>query len=84
MITDVRAGGERVSVAAKRLGVAPSSAYLWMKAAAPGPRGPVFARVVPARNATLRVEVGGAAVVVETGFDAELLRRIVAALSGST
>jgi hypothetical protein len=28
--------------------------------------------------------VGGAAIVVETGFDGELLRQVVAALSAST
>jgi hypothetical protein len=40
----------------------------------------VFARVVPARRASLRLEVGGAALVVEAGFDAELLRQVVVAL----
>ncbi len=84
MIADVRTGGERVIVAAKRLGVAPSSAYLWMKAVAPASSAPAFARVVPARVASLRVEIGGAAVVVEAGFDTELLRQLVAALSDPT
>jgi hypothetical protein len=51
-----------------------------MKAAS-RPSTPVFARVVPTRRMTVRVEVGGAAVVVERGFDAELLRQVVAALS---
>ena len=83
LVAEVRTG-ERVSVVAKRMGVTVSSAYLWMKAAAPGPRAPVFARVVAARVVSLRVEVGGAAIVVETGFDAELLRQVVAVLTGST
>ena len=85
LIAEVRATGERVSVVAKRMGVAASSAYLWMKAAAssPVPRAPVFARVVPARVATVRLQVGSTAVVVEAGFDAELLRQVVAALSGT-
>jgi transposase-like protein len=82
LIAAVRGSGERVSVVAKRMGVAPSSAYLWLKEPAPGAP-MLFARVVPARVATVRVQVGGAAVVVEAGFDAELLRQVVAALSGT-
>lgn len=81
LIAEVRATGEKVSVVAKRMGVASSSAYLWMKAPAPG--APVFAKVVPARRASLRLEVSGAAVVVEAGFDAELLRQVVVALGGA-
>ena len=83
MIAEVRAG-ETVSVVAKRMGVTSSSAYLWMKAAAPASTAPIFARVVPARVSSLRLQVGCAAVVVESGFDAELLRQVVAALSGTT
>jgi len=81
LVAEVRATGERVSEVAKRMGVTSSSTYLWMKAAAaPAPGAPVFARVVPARMASLRLEVGGAAVVVEAGFDEELLRQVVVAL----
>jgi transposase-like protein len=83
LIAEVRAG-EPVSVVAKRMGVTSSSAYLWMKAVAPAASAPVFARVVPARVSSLRLQVGGAVVVVETGFDAELLRQVVAALSDAT
>ena len=84
MIADVRAG-ETVRVVAKRMGVTPSSAYLWMKAAEPAPSARTFARVVPARVSSLRLQVGcSAVVVVEAGFDAELLRQVVAALSGAT
>ena len=84
LIGEVRATGERVSVVAKRLGVSSSAAYLWIKAATPTPTAPAFARVMPLRPRSLRIEVGGAAVVVESGFDAELLRQVVAALSVST
>ncbi len=84
LVGEVRATGERVSAVAKRLGISSSAAYVWMKAATPKPTAPVFARVVPMRPRVLRVEVGGAAVVVEGGFDAELLRQVVAALSVST
>jgi transposase-like protein len=83
LIAEVRAG-ETVRVVAKRMGVTLSSAYLWMKAATPASSTPVFARVVPARSSSLRLQMGSAAVVVEAGFDAELLRQVVAALSGAT
>ncbi len=82
LTAEVRATGERVIVVAKRMGVDPSSAYLWMKAAPA--RAPVFARVVPARASSVRIQLGGAAVVVEAGFDAELLRQVVAALGTTT
>jgi hypothetical protein len=39
---------------------------------------------MPARATALRLEVAGAALTVESGFDAELLRQVVAALSAST
>lgn len=84
LIGEVRATGESVSVIAKRLGVSSSAAYLWLKETAPAPPAPAFARVVPMRQRSVRVEVGGAAVVVESGFDAELLRQVVAALSAAT
>jgi transposase-like protein len=84
LIAEVRAG-ETVSVVAKRMGVISSSAYLWMKAAAaPTSSAPMFARVVPARVSSLRLQVGCVAVVVEAGFDEELLRQVVAALSVAT
>lgn len=84
MMAEVLAGAT-VRVVAKRMGITPSSAYLWMKASAgAASRAPMFARVVPARTSSLRLQVGCAAVVVEAGFDAELLRQVVAALSGTT
>lgn len=44
-----------------------------------------FARAVMAKpKPALVVEVRGARVVVETGFDSELLRRVVDALGGRT
>ena len=69
------------------MGVTPSSAYLWMKAAAPAPSTPVFARVVPSIPKTttassgMVLEVGGVRLHVRDDFDAALLRRVVAALS---
>jgi len=72
------------------MGVTPSSAYLWMKAkaAAPAPSTPVFARVVPSIPQTtsagtgMVLEVGGVRLHLREDFDAALLRRVVAALSG--
>ena len=88
LIAEVRATGERAGVVAKRLGITPSTAYLWMKAVAPAPSAPVFARVVPARSAKATLvagkvvlEVGGAKLHVERDFDPALLRQVVAALS---
>jgi transposase-like protein len=90
LIAEVEATGERAGVVAKRMGVTPSTAYLWMKAAAPATSAPVFARVVPARSAKttpaaqIVLEVGGARVRVERDFDPSLLRQVIAALSVSS
>jgi transposase-like protein len=84
LIAEVRATGEKVRVVAARLGVGPSTAYHWMKEAAAPESAPVFARVVPSRAATpssLVIELGRATVRVEIGFDPELLRNVIAALS---
>src|ERR1051325_3983748 len=87
---EVRATGASAGEVAKRMGVTPSSAYLWMKAAAPGTDTPVFARVVPASSkakpptSALILEIGGAKLHVREDFDAALLRRVVAAVSGAT
>jgi hypothetical protein len=69
------------------MGVCVSSAYRWMKeVAGAASSAPVFARVVPARTVKrsgLTIEVGRATIRVEVGFDAELLRGVVDALSDS-
>lgn len=60
-----------------------ATAYLWMKAARTTTR-PQFARLIPeprAVAASLVLRVGGAAIRVDPGFDAELLRAVVSALS---
>jgi transposase-like protein len=83
LISEVRTTGEGVAAVAKRMGVTPSSAYLWLKDAGT-PSAPVFARVVPSASAAkplLMIEVGAATVRVGAGFDAALLRSVVAALS---
>ena len=84
LIDEVRTTGASVGDVAKRMGITPSSAYLWMKAAAPAANAPIFAKVVPGRVSSLRVEVAGVTLAVESGFDATLLREVVAALRGFT
>ena len=81
LIEAVRTSGEAVAAAAERLGVTASTAYLWMKAARATPQ---FARLVPASRSTpasLILRVQGVAIRVEAGFDADLLRAVVSALS---
>jgi transposase-like protein len=85
LIAEVRATGEVPRVVAERMGVCASSAYRWMKEASDA-RAPVFVRVVPSRTElrpTLTVQLGRATIRVEAGFDAELLRAVVAALGDS-
>jgi transposase-like protein len=83
LIEAVRTSGEPVGVVAGRMGVCMATAYLWIKAAQTTKR-PQFARLVPepqAAAASLVLRVGGAAIRVHRGFDADLLRAVVAALS---
>jgi len=88
LLSEVQSTGEGVAAVAKRLGVTPSAAYLWIKEAASKASAPVFARVVQSPAITTRasivVEIGAATIRVESGFDAELLRSVVAALGGAT
>ena len=82
LIETVLTLGEPVKAVAERMGVSVSAAYLWMKAARTTKR-PQFARLVPeprAMVASLILRVGGAAIRVDPGFDAELLRAVVSAL----
>ena len=87
LIAEVRATGERAGMVARRLGITPSTAYLWMKAVAPAKSAPLFARVVPAQSSKavpasrMVLEVGGAKLYVERDFDPALLRQLIAALS---
>ena len=81
LIEAVRTSRESVTAAAERLGVTASTAYLWMKAARATPQ---FARLIPespSTPASLILRIQGVAIRVEAGFDAELLRAVIAALS---
>lgn len=81
--------GESVPSAARRFGIARSTVYTWIRRAgaaasvAPQPR---FLELAPERGPEvgLIVRVGGAEIEVGTGFDADLLRSIVAALGGAS
>ena len=85
-VDEVRATGASVREVAERLGLDTSIGYRWMQAARrSGP--PTFAKLVPADStsrATIAVEVGGATVRVEAGFDTDLLRAVVSALSSTS
>ena len=77
-----------VRAAASRLGVTESTAYRWLRdeGARPTPaasRPPTFARLVPAAamEARLHLRIGEVEVDVRPGFDAALLRAVVAALT---
>lgn len=85
LIEAVRTSGKPVKEVAKQFGVSTSTAYLWVKAA-PSERAPRFVQLVPSQaetkeSASLVLRVGGAAIEVDTGFDAELLRAVVSALA---
>ena len=82
-VDEVRATGASVREVAERLGLDTSIGYRWMQAARQAGV-PTFAKLVPVGStarATMAVEVGGAVVRVEAGFDADLLRAVVSALS---
>ena len=88
--------GEPATAAAARLGMSVSTAFRWVRgfvgdrevpsdgATARAASRPTFVELVPAsgREARLVVRVGGAEIEVEAGFDAVLLRAVVAALAG--
>jgi transposase-like protein len=84
LVTAVRRG-ETVPSAARRLGVTTSTAYAWVRSksseSAPS-KSPAFLELMTAAPTALVVRVGVAEVEVRAGFDADLLRAVVAALDG--
>lgn len=83
LLETARTSGESVKAVAERMGVSVSAAYLWMKTARTTKR-PQFARLVQGPRVmvpSLVLRVGNAAIQVDSGFDAELLRAVVSALS---
>jgi hypothetical protein len=84
LIEAVRSSAEPVKVVAERMGVSLSTAYLWVKAGQ-RPKSPQFARVVREsliQKPLMSIDVGGVVIRLEAGFDAILLREVVAALKG--
>ena len=92
-ILDMVASGRSVREAAARCGVAPSTASYWVRRAAekakqvrekdprPGPEQATFIQLVRKLEARpLELRVGGVTLRVTPGFDAALLREVVAAL----
>jgi hypothetical protein len=91
-LAEWRASGETAAAFAARRGYAKSTLMTWAARAAGVPRTaaveseePCFVRleVASAVRTSVVIEVGAARVVVERGFDAELLRRVVGALSAT-
>jgi transposase-like protein len=83
LVEAVLVRGAPIKEVAERLGVRLATAYDWVKRSRQEKRPLQFAMVVPSGRAlgkTLRVEVGGAVMHVERGFDPELLHDVVAAL----
>ena len=84
-VGEVRSTGASKREVAERLGLNTSIGYRWMQAARRS-EAPTFAKLVTAGTTSrtrIAVEVGGAIVRVEAGFDAELLRAVVSALRQS-
>lgn len=85
------ADGQSVAAAARQVGVHHSVGYYWAKKrrSAEAPAAVRFAELKPSRavsqkpvRQSVEVVVGEAAIRVEAGFDAQLLRQVVSALSG--
>jgi len=86
LVEAVRVSGESVKVVAERMGVKESTAYYWMKRSRET-KLPEFVRVVPTSTgarSSMTIEVAGVTIHLETGFDAELLCEVVAALGRSS
>ena len=90
LVEEVRATGARVVDVARKMGVAPSAAYVWLKrspSTAPASSAPVFARVMPAQPATasgLVLELGALKLHVDANFDPALLRQVLETLGAVT
>jgi transposase-like protein len=87
-LAELEASGETPWSFARRIGITPANLYRWMRLQQRGPA-PKFARLVPELQpaeansvvaARISVQIGNALVRVEAGFDAGLLRDVVAAL----
>jgi transposase-like protein len=88
-------GGVQIYDAAQQLGVRPATAYYCVRQAAKETTAPVATKTLePAKptfvqliqgtapTSSIEVRIGAAVIAVKPGFDAELLRAVVSALSG--
>lgn len=86
LIAEVRSTSKTVKAVAEGMGVGVPTAYVWVRSArATKADAPMFARLVPTartQRSTIVVRVGSASIEVDADFDAELLRAVVATLSG--
>lgn len=86
LVEEVRSTGARVVDVAKKMGITPSAAYVWLKRslpAAPAPSAPAFARVVRAQPPMahgLVLELGAVKLHVDADFDPVLLRQVLETL----
>lgn len=85
-LAEMRRRGEAVWSVARRMGLSKGTAYRWWSAAQENESPQVFEFAQLVRSSAigasaLVVEVGSARIQVEAGFDAQLLRSVVAALS---
>lgn len=89
-LAELKESGETPWRFARQAGISPGTLYRWMKTPPTQPT-PRFARLVRERRPAeanaqapsgVSVRVGEARVEIESGFDAELLRAVINALSG--
>ena len=85
------AEGQSVAAAARQVGIHNTVGYYWVKKRGPAepPAAVRFAELKPISTVRhspacpcVQVVVGDAAIRVESGFDAQLLRQVVSALAG--
>lgn len=84
LIESVLAGRTTVVEAAAKIGVAASTAFVWVRHARrpPSTGSPTFVQLVRSKqgDSGITVHVGGAEVRVQHGFNADVLRAVVSAL----
>ena len=84
LIESVLAGRTTVVEAAAKIGVAASTAFVWVRHARkpPSTGSPGFVQLVRSERSDggITVNVGGAEICIRRGFDADVLRAVVSAL----
>jgi transposase-like protein len=90
-VRQVKTRRESVAVSAAKLGITEVTAYRWIraasKAAIAAEAAPTFVELAPTGRRcehSVLVRIGNAEIEVRAGFDAVLLRDVVAALAGES